>query len=72
MAFVMPAKMKAGDISKPLDSALKVRELPGGRFAVLRYSGERSAKNETESLERLRLDEGGKPERNLAAGLRLF
>ena len=54
MAFVMPAKMKAGDISKPLDSALKVRELPGGRFAVLRYSGERSAKNETESLERLR------------------
>ncbi|MFM8470501.1 MAG: SOUL family heme-binding protein [Limisphaerales bacterium] len=54
MAFVMPAKMKAGEVPKPSDGAVTVRELAAGRFAVLRYSGGRSAKNEAESLERLR------------------
>jgi hypothetical protein len=54
MAFVMPAKMKTGEVPKPSDASLAVRELAAGRFVVLRYSGGRSAKNETESLERLR------------------
>ncbi len=54
MAFVMPAKMKVGEVPKPLDRAVKVRQLAAGRFAVLRYSGGRNAKNEAESLERLR------------------
>jgi DNA gyrase inhibitor GyrI len=54
MAFVMPAKMKTRQVPKPSDSAVTVRELAAGRFAVLRLSGGRSAKNETESLERLR------------------
>ena len=53
MAFVMPAKMKAGEVPKPSDGALAVRELPPGRFAVLRYSGGRNAKREAESLARL-------------------
>lgn len=53
MAFVMPAKMKTGEVPKPSDPAVTVRELPEGRFAVLRFSGGRNAKNEAESLERL-------------------
>jgi DNA gyrase inhibitor GyrI len=54
MAFVMPAKMKTGEVPKPSDGNVTVRELAGGRFAVLRYSGGRSASNESEALERLR------------------
>ena len=54
MAFVMPAKLKTGDVPKPKDEQLRVRELEAGRFAVLRYSGRRSADNEAQSLERLR------------------
>lgn len=54
MAFVMPAKLKAGEVPKPADGSVTVRELATGRFAVLRYSGGRNVKNETDSLERLR------------------
>jgi DNA gyrase inhibitor GyrI len=54
MAFVMPAKMKTREVPKPSDGSVTVRELPAGQFAVLRYSGGRNAKNEAESLERLR------------------
>ena len=54
MAFVMPAKMKTGEVPKPSDPSVTVRELPAGRFAVLRYSGGRNAKKEAEALEQLR------------------
>jgi DNA gyrase inhibitor GyrI len=54
MAFVMPAKMKTGDVPRPSDGNVKVRELSAGRFAVFRYSGARNASNEAESLEQLR------------------
>jgi hypothetical protein len=54
MAFVMPAKMKSGEVPKPSDASVIVRELAAGRFAVLRYSGGRNADNEAQSLERLR------------------
>ena len=53
MAFVMPAKMAAIQVPKPSDSLLKVREIPPGRFAVFRFSGGRSARNEADSLRRL-------------------
>ncbi|HTL73128.1 MAG TPA: heme-binding protein [bacterium] len=53
MAFVLPAKLKAATAPKPADGAVTVRELPGGRFAVLRFSGGRSAKQEAETLARL-------------------
>jgi len=55
MAFVMPAKLRAGGVPKPGDERVRVRELEAGRFAVLRFSGGRNAKNEAESLERLRV-----------------
>ncbi len=53
MAFVLPAKLNAATVPKPADGAVTVRELPGGRFAVLRFSGGRSAKREAEMLARL-------------------
>ena len=54
MAFVLPAKMKLGEVPKPADDAVQVRELPAGQFAVLRFSGGRNAGNEAEALTRLR------------------
>jgi len=54
MAFVLPAKLNAATAPKPADGAVTVRELPGGRFAVLRFSGGRNAKHEAETLARLR------------------
>lgn len=54
MGFVMPARMKTAEVPKPSDGAVTVRELAAGRFAVLRFSGGRSAKKEAELLERLR------------------
>jgi DNA gyrase inhibitor GyrI len=54
MAFVLPAKLNAATAPRPADGAVTVRELPGGRFAVLRFSGGRDAKKESESLARLR------------------
>ena len=54
MAFVMPANTTASGVPKPADGSLTVRELPAGRFAVLRFSGGREAKKEAEALERLR------------------
>ena len=53
MAFVLPAKLKAASAPKPADGAVAVRELQGGRFAVLRFSGGRDAKREAEALARL-------------------
>jgi len=54
MAFVMPATMKASEVPKPAEPTVTVRELAAGRFAVLRYSGGRNARNEAGSLARLR------------------
>ena len=54
MAFVMPAKLAATQVPKPTDGSVKVRELEPGRFAVLRFSGGRNAKNESETLARLK------------------
>ena len=53
MAFVMPAKMNTGEVPKPSDGTVTVRQLAAGRFAVLHVSGGRNAVNEAQSLERL-------------------
>lgn len=53
MAFVLPAKLNATTAPRPADTAVAVRELPGGRFAVLRFSGGRNAQQEAETLARL-------------------
>ena len=54
MAFVMPAKLKAAEVPRPAEDALKVRELEPGRFAVLRFSGGRTAENESKAFGRLK------------------
>ena len=51
MAFVMPADL--GKVPQPMDGSVTVREMPAGRFAVLRYSGARSPQQEAEHLELL-------------------
>lgn len=64
MAFVMPAKVQAAGVPEPTEDSVSVREFSSGRFAVLRYSGSRSAKHEAEVLDRLNLwmtREGFKP-----------
>lgn len=54
MAFVLPEKLKSDGAPKPTNPDVTLRELPPGRFAVLRFSGGQKAKNEAEALERLR------------------
>jgi DNA gyrase inhibitor GyrI len=54
MAFVMPAAMTSTNTPKPKDSGLRVKEMPPGRFAALRFKGYRNAKNETIALTQLR------------------
>lgn len=53
MAFVMPAKMKAGEIPAPASDRVQVRPIEGGRFAVLRYSGGRGAESKDDKLAQL-------------------
>jgi hypothetical protein len=55
MAFVLPAKMRAREVPKPSDGSVTVREMLAGRFAVLRYSGGRNAKEDAESLAQLKI-----------------
>jgi len=50
MAFVLPAKSSADHAPAPLDSSLNIKKIPAGRFAVLRFSGSRSAAKEAECL----------------------
>lgn len=54
MAFVLPAKFQKGEVPRPKDGSLRVRELEAGRFAVLQYSGRRSASQEAATLEQLK------------------
>ena len=54
MAFVMPAAWTPDQVPRPQDNTLAVREVPPGRFAVLRFSGGRSARNERAALARLK------------------
>ena len=54
MAFVLPVKFKPGGVPQPADGSVSVRVLPAGQFAVLRFSGGRSAQHEAAALERLK------------------
>lgn len=54
MAFVLPVDLKPDRVPKPVDTSLAVREIPPGRFAVLRFSGGRGAKRELAALDQLK------------------
>jgi len=61
--FTMPGEYTLETLPEPLDPQVKLREVSGGRFAVIRYSGTWSERNYQEHLEKL--------ERGIeAAGLR--
>ena len=54
MSFVLPSNLEHGRIPKPADASVSVRVIPQGRFAVLRFSGGRSAPREAAALDRLK------------------
>ena len=54
MAFVMPSKLREGEVPRPTDASVSLREVTSGRFAVLRFSGGRNTKNQSNQLERLK------------------
>jgi SOUL heme-binding protein len=51
--FVMPGAFTLATLPEPMDERVKLREVPGGRFAVIRYSGTWSETNYLEHLEAL-------------------
>lgn len=51
--FTMPMDFTLDTLPEPLDSSVKLRELPGGRFAVIRYSGSWTEANYAEHLTQL-------------------
>ncbi len=53
MAFVMPSKADGNKIPQPTESGVTLKTIPAGRFAVLRFSGSRNFKNETNAVVRL-------------------
>ena len=55
MAFVLPANTKPDGAPKPSDENLKIREVPAGKFAVLRFDGSRSEKKEAAAAETLKV-----------------
>jgi SOUL heme-binding protein len=61
--FTMPGEYTLETLPEPLDPQVKLKEVPGGRFAVIRYTGTWSESNYEEHLDKL--ERGVK-----AAGLR--
>jgi len=53
MAFVMPASLGTHGTPAPTQPEVALNQIPGGRFAVLRFSGWRSAKNSATALAQL-------------------
>lgn len=52
--FSMPKEFNLATIPEPIDPSVRLREEPGGRFAVIQYSGTWSESNYTEHLTKLR------------------
>ncbi len=68
MSFVLPKSVAAAGAPAPGAAAVTLDKRPGGKFAVMRFSGYRSARAETAALAKLRawmkakgLAEAGKP-----------
>ena len=51
--FTMPGEYTLEALPEPLDPQVKLKEVSGGRFAVIRYSGTWSERNYKEHLEKL-------------------
>jgi hypothetical protein len=53
MGFIMPGDVAAQGVPRPSDPSLSPGQLDPGRFAVLRFNGERSSANEAHAIETL-------------------
>jgi DNA gyrase inhibitor GyrI len=53
MSFVMPKTMRPEDVPQPTGANVSVGSIAPGQFAVLRFSGTRNARNETDALAQL-------------------
>jgi len=51
--FTMPRAFTLETLPAPVDSSIRLREVTGGRYAVIRYSGSWSGRNYAEHLGRL-------------------
>jgi hypothetical protein len=51
--FMMPSEYTLETLPEPLDPQVKLKEIAGARFAVIRYSGTWSERNYKEHLEKL-------------------
>jgi DNA gyrase inhibitor GyrI len=51
--FMMPSEFTLDTLPEPLDPQIKLKEVRGGRFAVIRYSGTWSERNYSEHLQML-------------------
>lgn len=51
--FTMPSEYTLETLPEPLDPQVKLKEVSGGRFAVIQYSGTWSERNYKEHLEKL-------------------
>jgi DNA gyrase inhibitor GyrI len=54
MSFVMPASFSLEDLPKANDPSVAISEMPGGIFAVLRFSGSRNSESEERVLQQLK------------------
>ena len=54
MGFVMPKDIAVGGVPAPIGEGVDVRKRVGGRFAVLRFSGQLTTKSAKESEAKLR------------------
>lgn len=54
MSFIMPAEVATAKVPAPKDGAVVADSLPGGHFAVYRFSGGRNRANEEDALAKLR------------------
>ena len=52
--FMMPSSFTLDTLPEPLDPQVQLREVPGARYAVIRYSGTWSQANYEEHLQKLR------------------
>jgi DNA gyrase inhibitor GyrI len=53
MAFLLPKDYQTSNAPLPKDANVKISEIKSGRFAVLRFEGGRSSKNESAASARL-------------------
>ena len=55
MSFIMPIKTVAGGVPKPVGDGVTLGKVDAARYAVLRFAGTRTPKNEKAAIEKLKI-----------------